>query len=202
MKQTIFKVGVTGGIGSGKTEVCRMFEELGVPVLYADAIARTITEEDGEVKTKIRKTFGSAVFDSTGRLDRKKMASIVFSDEKAKLRLNGIVHPKVFESIDKTIAGFSHSSTRFVIIEAALIYETKMDKDLDYVIVVDAEREERIRRVADRDNISRNDVLKRMQAQMAVEEKLEKADFIIRNNGSREELRGRVRFIHNLISML
>jgi len=197
------KIGVTGGIGSGKSEVCKIFERLGVRVLYADRIAKEIVENDGEVKREIKKVFGADVFDGKGNLDRKKMAAIVFSDERLKNKLNQIIHPKVFEVIDKEIGHLAVcGKEKFVIVEAALIYETGMEKNLDYVIVVDADEDVRIKRVIGRDGCSRGEVMSRIAAQMPVKEKVRRADFVIGNNGTKEELVGKVKFLYLLLSVM
>lgn len=201
--QSVLKVGVTGSIGSGKSEVCKIFEQLGVLVLYADHIAKEITENDREVKREIKKVFGPDVFDRKGILNRKKMAGFVFTDERLRSKLNRIIHPQVFEVIDREIEHLTAlGKARLVIVEAALIYETGMENNLHYVIVVDANEDVRIRRVMKRDGCSREEVLSRIASQMPAEEKVKRADFAIGNNGTKEELAEKVKFLFSLLQSL
>ncbi len=198
--QSVLKVGVTGSIGSGKSEVCKIFEQLGVPVLYADHIAKEITENDRDVKREIKKVFGADVFDRKGILNRKKMAGIVFADERLRSKLNRIIHPKVFVIIDREIEHLSAlGKARFLIVEAALIYETGMEKNLHYVIVVNADEDVRIRRVMKRDGCSREEVESRIASQMPAEEKVKRAEFVTGNNGTKEELAEKVKFLYSLL---
>ena len=196
-------VGVTGGIGSGKSVVCGLFQELGRSVISADEVARNLTETDRHVKGSIRTTFGAEVFQSNGELDRKKLAEIVFSDGRLRKRLNKIIHPKVFDSLQQHIDSLSRQQQiPYVVIEAALIYETELNKDLDYVIVVDAQEETRILRVIQRDGNSRREILKRIRSQMQSNRKVQKADFVIYNNGQVSELHEKVKFVDLILTSI
>jgi dephospho-CoA kinase len=198
-KRKLLKVGLTGGIGSGKSLVAAMFKGLGVPVLSADGIARSLTETDEAIKGGIRKHFGSTVFKKDGSLDRKRVAAIIFSDKDKRETLNAIIHPLVLRKIEEEIATVEkRSHAAFVIHEAALIYEAGADKNLDYVVFVDADEETRIRRVIERDGISRADVSRRIDSQMPAEKKKELADFVITNDGDIKSLEGRVKFLFGL----
>ena len=194
-------VGVTGGIGSGKSVVCELLAQLGRCVLSADAVARSLTESDSQVKESIRSTFGIEVFHSNGELDRKKLAEMVFSDERLRKRLNKIVHPKVFSSLQHHVDSLlPHQRLPYVVIEAALIYETGLHKNLDYVIVVDAREKSRISRVMKRDGITRREVLSRMNSQLPSSRKIGMADFAIHNNGKISELYSRVKLIDRILT--
>ncbi len=198
-KRRILRIGLTGGIGGGKSVVAAMFKKLGAAVLSADEIARNLTEKNPTIKKEIWKEFGPQVFSREGLLDRKRMADIVFSNRERKEKLNAIIHPFVLKKIEEEISRLEESSNAtFVIHEAALIYEAGADKDLDYVIVVDAAQETRIRRVMERDGVSRADVLRRIRSQMPVEEKREMADFIIDNDGDIVSLENKVKFLYGL----
>jgi dephospho-CoA kinase len=202
-KRRLLKIGLTGGIGSGKSLVAAIFRSLGAPVLSADEIARNLTDSDPIIKKRIREEFGTGVFKRDGSLDRKAMADIVFSNKEKRKKLNAIVHPAVIKRIDeesKKLEG--NGDTPFVIHEAALIYEAGVDKKLDYVIVVVANEDKRIHRVMDRDGISRADVRRRIDAQIPAEMKRKMADFVIENDGDRKSLEQRVRFLHNLFLTL
>lgn len=197
------RVGVTGGIGSGKSAVCRAFEQLGRVVLSADEIARSLTDTHDGIRASIRERFGSDVFLPDGTVDRRALAAKVFGSPSKLKALNAIIHPHVFEAIEDRLRQLPASSKHpYVIIEAALIFETGMDRQLDYVIVVHAEEEDRIVRVMQRDGITREEVLARMKSQMNVQQALRRADFVISNNGSLAELADRVRFLDAVLRKL
>jgi dephospho-CoA kinase len=202
-KRKFLRIGLTGGIGSGKSLVAAIFRSLGAPVLSADEIARNLTNSDPIIKERIREEFGSEVFRGDGSLNRKAMADIVFLNKEKREKLNAIVHPAVIKKIDEEIRKLEgNGDTPFVIHEAALIYEAGVDKKLDYVIVVDANEDKRIRRVMDRDGISKKDVQRRIDAQIPAEMKRKMADFVLENDGDRKSLEQRARFLHNLFLTL
>lgn len=199
-KHAFFQVGVTGGIGSGKSTVCKLFSDFGRCVIHADDVARQIGDEHRDVKAAIEKEFGPAAYLPNGRLDRKKIASIVFADEAKRKRLNAIIHPRVFAAIDQQLGSLSPQQTHpYVLIEAALIYETGMHEWLDYVIVVSADEEYCVQRVMARDRVPRDEVMRRIAAQMPMEKKVKQGDFIIQNEGMKPELRSTVLFLDNLL---
>jgi dephospho-CoA kinase len=193
-------VGLTGGIGSGKTAVCRAFERLGRTVISADAIARTLTEEDPKVRDNIRKSFGHSMFTPAGTLDRRALADVVFREPIARERLNEIIHPLVFRRMEELLAALPPERRRpYTIEEAALIFESGRDRDLDYVLVVDAPEESRVSRVMKRDGCTREEVLRRIKSQMSTHEKRKLADFTIENSGPEEDLLQKVAFFDNLL---
>lgn len=196
-------VGVTGGIGSGKSIVCAGLEELGRTVLSADRLAREIMDRNETVKTRVRQLFGAAAYTSDGILDRKFVAARVFGDPSARKKLDAIVHPVVFKEIEKQISQLTPERLRpYVVVEAALIFESGLDRQLDYVIVVQASDEARIRRVMERDGCPREEVLRRIAAQLSQEEKVKRADFVIQNNSGAETLEPKIRFIDGLLSRM
>lgn len=178
----MLKIGITGGIGSGKTTVCRLFEEhFNVPVYYADDRAKWLMNNKEELKESLKTTFGALVYDNEGLLDRGYLSNIVFND-KAKLDiLNGIVHPAVFEDGVHWQAEQEAIGVPYTLKEAALLFETGSYLALDKIIVVSVPDELRIERVMSRDNISREEVLARIGKQMLQEEKEKMANFIIVN---------------------
>lgn len=194
-------VGVTGGIGSGKSAVCRCFARLGRMVFSADEIARTLTEEDEKVREAIRRTFGMDVYGADGKLRRTELGRIVFAN-KAKLRaLNAIVHPRVFEVLGASVARVPPSlQSPYVLVEAALVFESKMDERLDATIVVRASPQARIKRVLSRDGSLRADVLSRMRAQISPDAAAERADFVIENEGPLELLESKVAFLDRILT--
>jgi dephospho-CoA kinase len=197
------RVGVTGGIGGGKSTVCRLFGQLGRTVLSADNIAHELTQHNESVKAGIRRVFGPDMYAVDGSLDRRKLAAVVFRDESLRKKLNAIIHPLVFQSLENRILDLSPGArTPYVLIEAALIFETGMNERLDYVIVVDAPEEKRITRVIARDGISRREVMQRIRSQFTVGQRRMKADFIIDNDGAEADLFSRVRFLDSLFSLM
>ncbi|MBI4549113.1 MAG: dephospho-CoA kinase [Ignavibacteriae bacterium] len=196
-------IGVTGGIGSGKTEVCRIFRSLGAKVLYADAIAKELIDSTSMIKTKIQEVFGQEIFKPDGKLDRHKMAMVVFNNKAMKEQLNGIVHPHVVRFLRQKINQSKQSrSHAIVVVEAALIYEAHAETLFDYIVVVDASEEQRIDRILKRGRTSRADVIGRIKAQMSAEEKLKKADFIINNSGTLRSLKVTCKFLYQLLLRL
>jgi dephospho-CoA kinase len=201
-KRTI-AVGITGGIGSGKTEVSRIFELLGAKILYADTIAKEITNKNDTVRSRIKKEFGNDSYLPDGTLDRKGIAKLVFQSEELIEKLNAIIHPFVLEQIKKEIQREKAKNTVPLLgVEAALIYEVKSEKMFDYVIVVDAPEEQRIERIVKRDGATRTEVLNRIRSQLLAEEKTKKAEFVIQNTGDFSSLERTCSFIYNLLVKL
>lgn len=178
----MLRVGITGGIGSGKTTVCQLFEKLGVPVYYADRRARELMEEDKELMASLKEEFGPEVFDVEGRLNRVLLAEIVFNDEKKLITLNGLVHPAVFRDNQSWNEVLAHKGYPYVLKEAALLVETGTYRTLDKLIVVTAPEEDRIKRVMARDGATEAQVKARIKAQMPEEQKVKYADYIIVND--------------------
>jgi len=169
-------------------------------VISADVIARDLTNHEEAVKGEIRKVFGEGMYDGDGSLRRRELADIVFRDHGLRKRLDGIVHPRVFAAIDGVIAGLNHRDrTPYILVEAALIYETGMNERLDYTIVVDAPEDVRISRVMTRDGCARDEVLARIRSQMPVETKLKMADFVLKNDEDEVKLASRVGFLDSLL---
>lgn len=174
-------IGLTGGIGSGKTTVANYFKELGIPVYIADVEGKKITESPKILKS-IKDAFGSAVFDEE-RLNRQKVSQIVFNDsEKLKL-LNSIIHPEVEKHFMNWVN--NHSNFSLVVKETALLFESGSYKKCDFVITVIAPLEDRINRVIKRDAVTREDVLKRIDNQWSDEDRIRNSHYIIDNTDQR-----------------
>jgi dephospho-CoA kinase len=173
------KVGLTGGIGSGKTTVARIFEVLGIPVYYADETARHIMNEDTQLKKEIIKSFGEQSY-IEGKLNREYLASIVFQDKTKLGRLNALVHPA---TIRHSVQWMKQQTGPYAIREAALIFESGVQGQLDYVIGVCAPVELRIERAMKRDNLTREQVMERMDRQINETIKMRLCDFVIVNDG-------------------
>jgi|SRR5581483_4144098 len=176
----MLKVGVTGGIGSGKSSVCKIFECLGVPVFRADDEGRRLLSEDADVQKKVVDLFGNSVLIS-GKLDRKKIASVVFNDEKKLVQLNSVIHPAVRNSFLNWLNG---QSTNMIIEEAAILFESGAYKNMDTVIVVSAPEYVRIDRVMRRDNTTEQEVKLRMKNQLSEEDRVKRASHVIVNDGT------------------
>jgi dephospho-CoA kinase len=175
----MLRVGLTGGIGSGKTTVAQIFEVLSIPVYYADSAARYLMNNDPELKKKIIASFGTDAY-RNGELNRSYLGSVVFQDtEKLKL-LNSIVHPV---TIRDSANWMKRQKTAYAIKEAALIFEAGLEKHLDYIIGVTAPESIRIQRVVERDHVAMEKVLERLQHQMDEKEKISRCDFVIQNDG-------------------
>lgn len=174
----MLKIGLTGGIGSGKTMVARIFELLGIPVYYADAAAKTIMNEDESLKALIIEHFGEAAY-TDGTLNRAYISSIVFQNKEKLALLNSLVHPATIRAAEKWM---QQQQAAYAIKEAALIFESGSQNGLDLVIGVYAPKSLRILRTIQRDTISRDEVLKRMSNQVNEELKMKLCDFVIYNN--------------------
>ncbi|VAW24768.1 Dephospho-CoA kinase [hydrothermal vent metagenome] len=175
----VLKIGITGGIGSGKTIVCRLFKILGVPVFEADAVAKNIINNDPGVRKGLIYLFGSGIYTPEHVIDRKKLASIIFNDKYALQKVNKLVHPKVRNEFTRWV---QQQKARYVLHEAAILFESGFDKLMDQNILVVADKEVRIQRVMARDHISREQVLERMSRQWPDERKRKLSDAIIKNN--------------------
>jgi len=192
----MLKIGITGGIGSGKTTVCHLFETLHIPVYYADDAAKWLMNNNADLIIAIKNAFGSDVYNDQKQLQRTKLASIVFSNANARKLLEGLVHPAVEQHNQQWIE--QHKNAPYVLKEAALIFESGSYKHLDKVITVTAPLELRISRVTKRDNATREQVEARIAAQMPDEEKIRLSDFVIYNN-EQQMLIPQVMHIHEQI---
>ena len=179
-----------------------MFESLGVHVLYADDIAKEISNSNPEVKAAIAKLLGDSAYTSDGTLNREYVSSKVFSQKRLQQKLNAIVHPKVEKELDRRVAGLEEIGKKIVIVEAALIYEAGLDKKLDVVVVVDADENLRVERLLSRDGAKETDIRNRMKAQWNPDVKLKKADYVIHNNVSIQDLEEKVKFLHAIFESL
>ena len=178
----MLKVGITGGIGSGKTTVCRIFETLGVPVYYADVRGKEIMITDVNVIVQVKKIIGENAYDEKKQLNTKLISEKVFRNKDLLKQLNAVVHPAVF--IDSLKWFLSYQDKLLTIYESAIMFETGSNKLMDKMITVIAPLEERIKRTILRDQVSRQEVMERADKQLPDEEKIKQADFIIFNDHS------------------
>jgi dephospho-CoA kinase len=191
-----YKVGITGGIGAGKSLICKLFSLLGIPIYYADDRAKSLLESDKLLIKEIKKYFGDAMYSKEGILDRKSLASIVFKDYTQLDILNKLVHPAVvrdYESWEK-----QNSDSLYTLREAAIMFESNTYKDLDKIILVDAPIELRIERIQKRDNRPIDEIKAIVERQWTSEQKLKLSHFII-NNDEENMVIPQVLDIHNKI---
>ncbi len=174
----MLKVGITGGIGSGKSVVTRIFKTLGIPTLDADSFAKDLMAHNVEVREQLTANFGSSIF-QYGHLDRQALSKIVFNDKAMLAQLNGIVHPAVKKYGNLWMEA---QNAAYVVKEAALFFESGSDKDMDIIIGVSAPENLRLARAMQRDNATEADVRKRMSNQMDEAEKMLHCDYIIFND--------------------
>jgi len=175
----MLKIGLTGGIGSGKTTVAKIFETLGVPVYYADDVAKQLMQEDNVLKQSIINIFGKDSYSTDGKLNRSYVSAIVFSNPHQLEQLNAIVHPATIQHAEQWM---QQQQAPYVIKEAALIFESGSQSTLDYVIGVYAPQALRIQRVMQRDHIDKDKVLQRMQNQIDENIKMRLCDRVIQND--------------------
>ncbi|WP_281632177.1 dephospho-CoA kinase [Flavobacterium luteolum] len=171
-------IGLTGGIGSGKTTVANYFEEMGVPVYIADDGAKRVLQSKN-ILEEVKSTFGGNIFDGEV-LNRAKLAQVVFNDKEQLAKLNAIVHPAV--KLDFEVWLKKHEDYDYVIYEAAILFESGRYKECDVIITVTAPEEVRIERVIKRDKTTREQVLSRMKMQWDDEKRISKSNFVINNN--------------------
>ncbi len=175
----MLKVGITGGIGSGKSYVCEIFKRMGIPVFHADDVSKEIVETDSIVKKKIIDLFGAKIY-LDGKLNRKAVSEAVFKEKKLLEKLNRIIHPAVFNQFE--IWTRKYNNLPYIVKEAAIIFESGGEKFLDFVITISAQEELRIARVVKRDQAERNNVLARIKNQLNDEQRIKKSDYVIIND--------------------
>jgi len=176
----MLKIGITGNIGGGKTTVSRIFEVLGIPVFYADDAAKKVMVYDPILIDALKAAFGVESYFEDGTLNRKHIAATVFNDEAELAKLNSLVHPAVFRAFDAWVAQIKDAP--YVMKEAALLFESTSYKMCDYSIMVTAPLELRIKRVMQRDGLSRAEVESREAKQFSEEKKIQLANYVIRND--------------------
>lgn len=181
-------VGLTGNVAAGKSAVAELWREVGVPVASADQLARAAVEPGTEALARIGEIFGPGVIQADGALDRGAVRRIVFRDEDALRRLEGIVHPEVRRLRDEWTRGQREQDAEMVVWEIPLLFETGIENEVDVVVVVDAPAEVRRRRIVETRGIDDGEAVAVMEAQMAADEKRRRADVVVENGGTREEL--------------
>lgn len=188
-------VGITGGIGSGKTTVCKIFELLDVPIFYADEEARKLLH-DKKIKNEITKIFSQKILGSTKEINRKKLADIVFENKSSLKKLNSIIHPAVrkkFENWKK-----KQADAKYIIEEAAILIESGANENIDFLVSVISNKQLKINRIVNRDKVRKQDVLYRMKNQMSDKERAGKSDVVIINDGEHSLIEQVLKIHHQL----
>ncbi len=200
----MLKVGITGGIGSGKSIVCEVFKRLGVPVYYADDEAKIIVNSDKNIKEQLIKNYGIKIYTNAGEINKTKLSSIIFQDKNALKKVNSIVHPVVKQHFTEWLKNKEMAPSpptggkvaclpklqrrqgeglyKYIIKEAALLFESNSYKDLDIIVTIYAPENIRIKRVMMRDKTDESTIKKRMKSQYSDEEKIKKSDYVIYND--------------------
>ncbi len=191
-------VGITGGIGSGKTTVCKIWQDHGALVLNADDLAKDLMNRKPDIREKIIDTFGTQSYLGDGSLNRIYLADQAFSEGRVE-ELNAIVHPHIPEETEKIMAEAEKEGYELFVYEAALLLQNLRPGHLDYIVLVLADRKKRIERVTERDGVDRKEVVERMENQQNFNRLTHLADIVIENNGSREELENRAREVYSLM---
>lgn len=194
----MLKIGITGGIGSGKTTICKLFELLGVPVYYADDASKQLLESDPEIKERVIRLFGTEILEEGNKINRKKVASLVFANEEGLKKLNAIMHPAVGTHFEKWLE--QNKSVPYILKEAAILFESGAYKQLDKVITITAPEELRIARVKKRDGTKEEDIKRRMAAQLTEKERIQKSQFTIVNDDQQLVI-PQVLALHRLFSL-
>lgn len=189
-------IGLTGGIASGKSTVSNFFKELGVEIVDADLVAKEISEKKESVE-RIKNIFGNDIVDAEGKVIRERLRERVFRNRALLEKLNEIIHPQVIEYFQRK--KIENSDNEIMIFDIPLLYETNMDKLCDKVIVVGLEKEKQIERVILRDGSSRELAQKIISNQMSLEDKMRRADIVIMNSGSLEDLKEKVIEVYNFL---
>lgn len=184
----MIKVGVTGGIGSGKSTFCKTWEKLGAFVVYADDFAKKLMNEDEELKRKIINSFGAESYQENGELNRAYLAKEAFQKGRVE-ELNQIVHPLLWKRINELAVTKKEIGVTIFLKEAAILLDKGRPADLDYVILIEADASERAQRVVKRDEVNETEVFERMKAQKSFEDLAPLADFVVLNEGSEEDLK-------------
>jgi dephospho-CoA kinase len=177
------KIGITGGIGSGKTTVCEIFKLLGVAVFHADDEAKNLQNNDPQIKNLLIELFGGHIYSTDGTLDRKKLAGLIFNNTKALAKVNAIIHPAVRQSFLKWAE--NHREAPYVLYEAAILFESGYASDFDKNILILADEKDQIERVIKRDHLSEAQIRQRIKNQIPDIQKIKLADYTIVNNNEK-----------------
>lgn len=189
-------VGITGGIASGKSTVINYLLEKEYAVIDSDVISRDLTSNNGLALNAIMKTFGTDFFDNAGNLNRQKLGELIFNNEDERQKLNNIIHPLVYNQIKISV---NEIKKDIVFVDVPLLFEAKFEDLFDHIILIYVSRDTQISRLSSRNNLSFDEAMSRINSQMNLEEKIELSDFVIDNNGSKEDMFVKIEKILKLI---
>ena len=193
-------IGVTGSIGSGKSTVVRMFAELGAETASADEVARQVLSKGQPAVREVIQEFGNDIIDSSGEIDRKKLGGKIFSDENARASLNRITHPRIITRMEEIMDDFRKRRSReqkaVMAVEIPLLFECGLENVVDVIVVAAAEQETVLSRLMSRDSVSRDAALSRIAAQLPLEDKIKRADWVIRTDNGFDDVKNQVEKIY------
>ncbi len=195
-------IGLTGGIGSGKTTASNLFSDLGIPVIDTDLISRKLVRDDTSVLHKIIESFDDSILLDDGTLDRKQLSKIVFNDNIAKQKLENILHPKIRTEVTSLLQDYVSTKTppQYVIIVIPLLFETDFRNLVDKILVITSREDLRIKRITQRDDRNIDEIRSILDSQVTDEIRISGADDVIENNGDLKKLESRIQYLHNKYS--
>ncbi len=193
----VLKIGLTGGIGSGKSTVCKIFSEFGVPVIDADIIAHSLVRPGMLALEEIAKAFGKELISNDGTLDRKKIRDLIFTNETERKKLEDILHPAVYKEISVQVENIN---SKYCIISIPLLIETDASDTVDRILVIDVPRELQLQRASNRDKTNKSDIKSIIDSQISREDRLAAADDIVNNDGNIENLHRQISGLHEYYS--
>ena len=195
----VYIIGLTGMSGAGKTTACEAFSECGVDIINCDLVARTVVLKGKPALKELKDYFGDEIIFPDGTLDRKKIGNLIFSDESARLAFNEIIYPYISYEMIMNAVEYIKMGSKYVLLDAPTLFESGTDSFCDVIVSVVAEREDSIKRIMLRDNLSREEAENRLSSQHAADFYCDKSDFCVFNNGTREELKSKIKNIFGLI---
>ena len=198
----MIKIGLTGGIGSGKTTVSEMIKNFGIPVIDADIISREVLIKYKQINKNIRKEFGDDYFDDDGNLKRRKLGNIIFKNNVLRQKLENLIIPFIKHEIFLKIHELEVSGQRYCIIDSPTLFETGLNKYMDYTVLVYVDKKIQINRIKSRDMLEENEIISRINSQVRTEDIISIVDFVISNNGPLEETQINVKDMLNNIYKL
>ncbi len=196
----MLRIGITGGLGSGKSEVTHFFKLKGAQVFDADAEAKLILLRSERVQKAVVAAFGETVLNEVGELDFQRLAQNAFANSDRQRQLNEIIHPEVTLAADKAMILAEQAGIEMFILDAPLLFEAQLEEYLDLTIVVIADRKVRIKRALERGNLTKEDILRRMRLQMPDQEKQARADLVVTNNGTLDQLQAELQALYTNIT--
>ena len=192
-------IGLTGMSGAGKTTACEAFSECGADIINCDIVSRTVVENGKPALSELSAYFGNEIILSDGNLDRKKIGNLIFSDESSRFAFNDIIYPYISYEMIINAVKYLRDGSEYILLDSPTLFESGTDSFCDVIVSVVAEREDSIKRIMLRDNLSREEAENRLSSQHTAEFYREKSDFCVVNNGTKEELKEKVKTIFSLI---